>query len=108
MVKNPPVVLEMQEMWVPPLGWEDPLEKGMATHFGILGWRIPQTRGAWLAIFHGVANSRTQLSTPVRMHTHMRARTHTHTHRVRLRSPSFKFLEQVVCSLIVVTVNFFK
>ena len=79
MVKNPPVVLEMQEMWVPPLGWEDPLEKGMETHFGILGWRIPQTRGAWLAIFHGVANSRTQLSTHVRMHTHMRAHTHTHT-----------------------------
>ena len=40
------------------------------------------------------------------MHTH--THTHTHTHRVRLRSPSFKFLEQVVCSLIVVTVNFFK
>ena len=31
----------MQETWVESLGWEDPLEKGMATHSGILAWRIP-------------------------------------------------------------------
>jgi len=31
----------MQESWVPSLGWEDPLEKGMATHSNILAWRIP-------------------------------------------------------------------
>ena len=37
MVKNPPA---MQETQVPSLGWEDPLEKGMATHSGILAWRI--------------------------------------------------------------------
>ena len=37
-VKNPPA---MQEMCVPSLGWEDPLEKGMATQFSILAWRIP-------------------------------------------------------------------
>ena len=30
------------EIWVQFLGWEDPLEKGMATHFSILAWRIPQ------------------------------------------------------------------
>ena len=30
-------------MWVQSLGREDPLEKGMATHFNILAWRIPQT-----------------------------------------------------------------
>ena len=30
-----------QETWVQPLGWEDPLEKEMITHFGILAWRIP-------------------------------------------------------------------
>ena len=30
----------MQETRVQPLGWEDPLEKGMATHSGILAWRI--------------------------------------------------------------------
>ena len=38
MVKNPPV---MRENWVRSLGWEDPLEKGMATHSSILAWRIP-------------------------------------------------------------------
>jgi len=31
----------MQETWVQSLGWEDPLEKGMATHSSILAWRIP-------------------------------------------------------------------
>ena len=34
---------ETQETWVPSLGWEDPLEEGMATHSSILAWRIPQT-----------------------------------------------------------------
>ena len=33
----------MQETWVRSLGWEDPLEEGMATHFSILAWRIPWT-----------------------------------------------------------------
>ena len=33
----------MQETWVQSLGWEDPLEKGMATHSSILAWRIPWT-----------------------------------------------------------------
>ena len=40
MVKNPPA---MQETWVGSLGWEDPLEEGMATHSSILAWRIPWT-----------------------------------------------------------------
>ena len=40
LVKNPPA---MQETWVGALGWEDPLEKGMATHAIILAWRIPWT-----------------------------------------------------------------
>ena len=40
MVKNPPA---MQETWVQSLGWEDPLEKGMATHSSILAWRISWT-----------------------------------------------------------------
>ena len=38
MVKNLPA---MQETWVQSLGWEDPLEKGMATCSSILAWRIP-------------------------------------------------------------------
>ena len=33
----------MWETWVQSLGWEDPLEEGMATHFSILAWRIPWT-----------------------------------------------------------------
>ena len=37
-VKNLPA---MWETWIPSLGWEDPLEKGMATHSSILAWRIP-------------------------------------------------------------------
>ena len=40
MVKNPPA---MRETWVQYLSWEDPLEKGKATHFSILAWRIPGT-----------------------------------------------------------------
>ena len=35
----------MRETWVQSLGWEDPLEKGKATHSSILAWRIPWTRG---------------------------------------------------------------
>ena len=38
LVKNLPAVQETQ---VQSLGWEDPLEKGMAIHFSILAWRIP-------------------------------------------------------------------
>ena len=34
---------EMRETWVRSLGWEDPLEKEMATHSSILAWRIPWT-----------------------------------------------------------------
>ena len=40
LVKNPPT---MQETWVRSLGWEDPLEKGKATHSSILAWEIPWT-----------------------------------------------------------------
>ena len=40
MVKN---LSAVQEIWVPSLGWEDPLEKGKATHSSILAWRIPWT-----------------------------------------------------------------
>ena len=42
-VKNPPAMLELQEAWVGLLGWEDPLEEGMATHSSILACRIPWT-----------------------------------------------------------------
>ena len=43
MIKNLPAMQEPQEMWAQPLGQEDPLEEGMATHSSILIWRIPWT-----------------------------------------------------------------
>ena len=53
----------MRETWVQSLGWEDPLEEGMATHSSILAWRkVPMDRGAWWATVHGVAKSQTPLS----------------------------------------------
>ena len=52
MVQNLPA---MQETWVQSLGWEDPLEEGMATYSSILAWRIPMDRGAWQAAVHSVA-----------------------------------------------------
>ena len=56
MIKNLPA---MQEMRVKPLGWEDLLEKEMATHSNVLSWRIPTDRGACWATVLGVAKSRT-------------------------------------------------
>ena len=58
MVKNLPAI---QETWVQSLGWEDPLEKGMATYSSILAWRMEHAmdRGAWWATVHGVAKSLT-------------------------------------------------
>ena len=46
MVKNPPA---MQKTWLQSLGWEDPLEKGMAIHSSILAWEIAWTEEpVWL------------------------------------------------------------
>ena len=53
MVKKLPAV---KKTWVQSLGWEDPLEKGMATHSSILAWRIPWTEEP------GAAESWTRLS----------------------------------------------
>ena len=50
LVENPPA---MRETWVQSLGWEDPLEKGKATHSRILAWRIPWT----VHVDHGVSKS---------------------------------------------------
>ena len=58
-VKNPPA---MRETWIRSLGWEGPLEEGVATHSSILAWRIPMDKGAWWATVHGVAKSQTRLS----------------------------------------------
>ena len=54
MAKNLQAVLEN---WVQSLGWEDPLEEGMATHSSILTWRILMDKGAWQAAVHGVTKS---------------------------------------------------
>ena len=59
MLKNLPA---MWETWVQALGWEDPLEEDMATHFSMLTWRILMDRGAWQATDHGVTKSQTQLN----------------------------------------------
>ena len=58
-VKNLPA---LREVWVQSVGWEDPLEEGMATYSSILAWRIPRDRGAWWAAVHVVSKSQTQLS----------------------------------------------
>ena len=42
----------MQETWVQSLGWEDPLEEGMAIHSSILAWRIPMDSRAWWVAVH--------------------------------------------------------
>ena len=52
----------MRETWVRSLGWEDPLEEGMATHCSILAWRIPMDRGAWRTTVHGIAKCWMRLS----------------------------------------------
>ena len=53
LVKNLPAI---RKTWVQSLGWEDPLEKGKATHSSILAWRIP-----WTTVL-GIAKSWTRLS----------------------------------------------
>ena len=55
-VKNLPAI---QETWILSPVWEDPLEEGVATHSGMLAWRIPMERGAWWATVYGVTKSQT-------------------------------------------------
>ena len=78
---------EIKETWVPPLGWEDPREEGMETHFSILAWRIPIDRGAWWATAHRVAKSQTWLSK------------HTHTHTLFDKAD----INWIVCNVWVLT-----
>ena len=61
LVKNLPAIWET---WVQSLGWEDPLDEGMATHSSILAWGIPMNREAvaWWDTVHGVEKSQTRLS----------------------------------------------
>ena len=65
LVKNPPA---MWETWDRSLGWEDPLEGGMATDSRILAWGIPMDRGArWAAVCGG----RKELDRTEQLSTHM-------------------------------------
>ena len=52
------IYVKKRETWVRSLGEEDPLEEEMATHSGILAWRIPMGRGAWGAPVHGLQRDR--------------------------------------------------
>ena len=54
LVKNLPA---MRETWVRSLGWEDPLEEGIAIYFSILAWRISMDRETWWATVHGISES---------------------------------------------------
>ena len=62
MVNNLPT---MWETWVRSLGWEDPLEKEMATHSSILAWKIPWTEepGRLQSIGHKKSDTTERLST---------------------------------------------
>ena len=61
MGKNLPTMQEMQETWVRSLGWEDPLEEGMATHSSTLAWEMPWTEelgGLWSMELQRVGHDR--------------------------------------------------
>ena len=69
MIKNLPA---MQETRVRSLGQENALEKGMATHSGILVWRIPWTEEPdGLYVVHGVAKSQTRVTTSTFNYFHL-------------------------------------
>ena len=57
MAQSVKIPFAMLEAGVQSLGWEDPLEEGMAVHSSILAWRKPMDRGAWWATVHVVAKS---------------------------------------------------
>ena len=59
MVKDP---FAVHETWVQSLGWEDPLEKGMAAHSSILAWEIPWTEEPGRLQFMMLQKSWTRLS----------------------------------------------
>ena len=80
--KNPPAV---RETWVRSLGWEDPLEKGKATHSQYSGLeksmgsqRIGHNRATFT--FTSITENRCKIKRTPPTHTH----THTHTHTIKL------------------------
>ena len=77
MIKNMPA---MQETWVQSLDWEDPLEKGMATHSSILVWRSPWTEEP--GGIHGIQKS---LGSMGHKESDTTGHTHTHSFKALLR-----------------------
>ena len=65
MVKNPPAIWET---WIQSLGWDDPLNEGVATHSSIPAWSIPMDRGAWWATVHKESHMTGKLSTEHHLH----------------------------------------
>ena len=61
----------MQDTRIRSLGWEDPLEKGIAIHSSILAWRIPWTEKSGGAQFMGLQRIRHDWMTNTHTHTHM-------------------------------------
>ena len=68
---------ETQETWIQPLGWEDPLKKGMVAHSGILAWEITWTEEPGGLQSIGSERVKHDLATEC---TWVCVRTHTHTH----------------------------
>ena len=82
MIKN---LSAMQETVVRSLGWEDILEKGMATHSSTLAWKIPWTEEPGGLQSMGLQRVRHNWAT----HTH-HTHTHTHTHTQEMFSEKIK------------------
>ena len=79
--------------WVRSLGWEDPLEKGKATHSSVLAWRTP-----WMVQSKGVAKSQTRL---IDFHFHFmyRGAWWASVHGVTKNGIRMKWLRTHACSL---------
>ena len=67
-VKNPSAIIGDIDMWIPSLGQEDPLEKGMATHSSILAWKIPWTEEP--GRLHSIVSQRVRHDWSDLAHTH--------------------------------------
>ena len=82
-VKYPPA---MRETWVRSLGWEDPLEQGMATHSSFLAWRVPRTEepGRLQPVGHKESDTTERLSTaeqkPPQQEQVLKIKLFVHTH----------------------------
>ena len=83
----------MQETQVWPLGWEDPLQKGMETYSSIFAWRITWTEESG-GLVHGIAKSRTQRSDE---HVHIDLMLHTWLQCY----PHKRTTEMAICTVII-------